>query len=77
MPRGAAKTLVEKDQEVVEGEIRTNERALKKALKELNDKGGVPNTVGEGLVNAFVNLEDTSKRHVDSDDETDDGDDES
>ena len=63
------------DQETVEGEIRTNEKEVKRALKELNDKGGVPNTVGDGLLNAFVNLEDNrgkkkkEEREVDSDDE--------
>ena len=59
----------------MEGEIRTNEREVKRALKELNDKGGVPNTVGDGLLNAFVNLSDNKgkkkkeEREVDSDDE--------
>ena len=65
----------------MEGEIRINEREVKRALKELNDKGGVPNTVGDGLLKAFVNLEDNKgkkeeeeeeeeeEREVDSDDE--------
>lgn len=46
------------DQESVEVEIRSNERELKRALKSLSDKGGVPNAVGTGLLNAFINLED-------------------
>lgn len=69
MPRDEAKTLVEKDQVVLEGAIRTNEHALKRALKDLNDKGGVPDSVGPGLLNAFINLEDTKRRDVDSDDD--------
>lgn len=64
------------DQEQVEGEIRSNEQGLKRALKDLNDKGGVPKSVGKGLLNAFVNLEDnknmTKKREIDSNSDDDD-----
>ena len=33
--------------------MRSGPTGVEKALKELNDKGGVPNTVGEGLLNAL------------------------
>jgi len=58
MPRDAALDLVERDAATVEQEIRDNDREKKRALKELGDKGGVPDTVGEGLLGAFVNLRD-------------------
>jgi hypothetical protein len=48
---------------------------LYRYIKELNDKGGVPSTVGQGLLNAFVNLEDNKgkkkRREIDSDDSDD------
>ena len=46
---------------MVEVEIRDNEKVVKRALKDLDDKGGTPGSVGSGLLNAFVNLEDTKK----------------
>ena len=58
MPRDAALDLVERDMATVEQEIRDNDREKKRALKELGDKGGVPDTVGKGLLGAFVNLRD-------------------
>mmetsp|Transcript_23208 Transcript_23208/g.56984 ORF Transcript_23208/g.56984 Transcript_23208/m.56984 type:complete len:141 (+) Transcript_23208:73-495(+) len=63
MPRGEAKALVETDQEAVEVEIRDNERAVKRALKDLDDKGAIPGSVGSGLLNAFVNLEDNKGKN--------------
>ena len=48
-------------QERLEADITANEVAKKKALKDLNDKGGVPDSVGQGLLNAFVNLRDDTK----------------
>jgi hypothetical protein len=52
---------LERDQERLEADITANEVAKKKALKDLNDKGGVPDSVGQGLLNAFVNLRDDTK----------------
>ena len=56
MPRDAALDLVERDAATV-GAGSDNDRE-KAAAKELGDKGGVPDTVGEGLLGAFVNLRD-------------------
>ena len=40
---------------------KANEKAKKRALKNLNDQGAVPDSVGQGLLNAFVNLRDDAK----------------
>ena len=56
MPRAELIHSLESDQARIEGDITENEISKKRALKNLNDKGGVPDTVGQGLLNAFVNL---------------------
>ena len=44
----------------VEAAVAENDRAKKQALRRLGETGGVPETVGKGLLDAFVNLEDTT-----------------
>ena len=61
MTRAETIASLEKDQERLEADISVNEIAKKKALQNLNEKGGVPDTVGQGLLNAFVNLKDDKK----------------
>lgn len=61
MTREESIAALERDQERLEADITANEVAKKKALKDLNDKGGVPDSVGQGLLNAFVNLRDDTK----------------
>ena len=56
----------------MEGDIDVNEIAKKKALKDLDDKGATPGSVGSGLLNAFVNLKDTKKGRGGGDSDDDD-----
>jgi hypothetical protein len=60
MPRDDARAFVERDQARVEAAVAENDRAKKQALRRLGETGGVPETVGKGLLDAFVNLEDTT-----------------
>ena len=58
MTRAESIAALERDQARLEADIDANAVAKKKALKDLNDAGGVPDSVGQGLLNAFVNLRD-------------------
>ena len=61
MTRDESIAALERDQARLEADITANEKAKKRALKNLNDQGAVPDSVGQGLLNAFVNLRDDAK----------------
>ena len=61
MTRDESIAALERDQARLEADITANEMAKKRALKNLNDQGAVPDSVGQGLLNAFVNLRDDAK----------------
>ena len=75
MTRGEALHSLEQDQQRIENDIMENELAKKKALQNLNDKGGVPDTVGQGLLNAFVNLKANNSGKKQNEEDSGSGDD--
>ena len=76
MARAESIAALERDQARLEADIDANEVAKKKALKDLGDVGGVPDSVGRGLLDAFVNLRDSAKEGERNGEEESSGDDE-
>mmetsp|Transcript_29859 Transcript_29859/g.41301 ORF Transcript_29859/g.41301 Transcript_29859/m.41301 type:complete len:130 (-) Transcript_29859:128-517(-) len=57
-PAAQAKDVLTKDQAKVEEEMTLLRYKIKNLTRDLDDKGGVPEVCGPGLLHAFLNLKD-------------------